>query len=180
MVSDGLRAHFEGTLEQRVNRCLEVSHQDVIPNHYFAAASAECIDLYTDGYFLSAVMVTHAVAEGIRRFVVECERIKLDDNMKGPDIFDLLVQKGIISKDCADAFNQIWGSFRNAVHHMYATVEKIPFPTVAKSNIQALAVIEREVFAFKSGKNGGLIPTNPKYWDVRADGMISAFLRFSR
>jgi hypothetical protein len=42
-----------------------VAHQGIVPNHHFAAASSECIDLYRDGYALSAVMVSQAVAEGI-------------------------------------------------------------------------------------------------------------------
>jgi hypothetical protein len=179
MIGVDLRGILEATIEQRVDRYIEVSHQPITPNPHFAAASSECISLYTDGYFLSTVMVTQAVAEGIRKFVVERNAIKPDDGMKGPQLADLLVQKGIISKDCADAFNRIWESFRDDVHHMNPRVATISFPDLAKRNIQDLAAIEREVFAFKVGKNGGLIPTNPKYWDTGEDGKIGAFLRLS-
>src|SRR5687767_15915510 len=70
----GMREVFDQTLKERVERYLEVAHQGIIPNHHFAAASSECIDLYRDGYSLSAVMVSQAVTEGIWRFVRSEER----------------------------------------------------------------------------------------------------------
>jgi len=178
MIGDDLQALFEATIQERVNRHLEVSPQKIIANHHFAVASDECIRLYTDGYFLSTVMVTQAVAEGIRRFIVERNEIKPDDGMEGPQIAETLVKKGIISKDCADAFNRIWKSFRNDVHHMNPKVATIDFPGLAKRNIQDLAAIERKIFAVKMD-NGRFIPTNPKYWDAREDGKIGGFLRLS-
>jgi len=177
MIGDGLRAHFEATLQQRVERHIEVTHQPITPNPHFAAASAECISLYTDGYFISTVMVTQAVAEGIRKFLVERNEIKLEEKMDGLQAVSLLLNQGIISNKCADAFNRIYKGFRNDVHHMNPKVAQIDFPKLSKSNIQDLATIEQEVFAFKWGNNGGLIPANPKYWDTRADGKIGAFLR---
>ena len=39
------------------------AHHGIIPDHHFAKASTECIGLYRDGYLLSAVMVSQAVAE---------------------------------------------------------------------------------------------------------------------
>jgi hypothetical protein len=174
MISDDLRDLLEATLEERVNRYMEVSHQNIIPNHHFAAASTQCIELYRDGYFLSAVMVTQAVAEGIRKFVAERNMIKCDDSKDGPKIIALLVESKIISSECANAFNRIWGSFRNDVHHMRPKVAKIPFKELAKRNIQYLAAIEREIFAFDFRTN---TPRNPKYWDAREDGKIGVFLR---
>jgi hypothetical protein len=178
MISDGLRADLEATIEKRVDRYIEVSHQPITPNPYFAAASAECLRLYTDGFFLSAVMVTQAVAEGIRKFVVKCNGITLQDKMKGPAIVNLLVEKQIISTACAKAFNQIWNSHRDDVHHMNSEVALIPFPEIAKKNIQNLAAIEREIFALETD-GGRIIPTNPKYWDTREDGKMGVFLRLS-
>ncbi len=178
MISDDLRGIFEATIEQRVDRYIEVSHQPITANPHFAGASAECIRLYTDGYFLSTVMVTQAVTEAIRKFIVKHNEIKPDNGMKGPQIAEILVKKGIISKDCADAFNRIWESFRDDVHHMNPKVATIDFPGLAKRNIQDLAAIEREIFAFKTD-NGRIIPTNPKYWDTREDGKMGAFLRLS-
>lgn len=60
-----MRGDLVQSIEARVERNLEVAHQGIIPNHHFAAASSECIDLYRDGYALSAVMVSQAVTEGV-------------------------------------------------------------------------------------------------------------------
>ena len=174
MISDDLRSRFEATIQERVNRYMEVSHQGIIPNPHFAAASTQCIELYMDGYFLSTVMVTQAVAEAIRKFVAERNKIKCEDNRDGPAIVNLLVKEEIISKECASAFNQIYNSYRNDVHHMNPKVAEIPFRELAKKNIQNLAAIEREIFAFDFSTN---TPRNPEYWDTRADGKIGGFLR---
>jgi len=178
MTEDDLRARFEATIEQRVDRYREISHQPMTSFQHFADASAECVSLYTDGYFLSTVMVTQAVAEAIRRFVVERNGTKITNKSDGPSVVTLLVENGIISEDCAVAFNRIWGSFRNDVHHMNPKVAQIDFPALAKGNIQDLAVIEREIFDFKVDK-GKIIPTNPQYWDAGADGKMGVFLRLS-
>ncbi len=175
-ISSGLRTRLDATIQERVDRYLEVSHQGIIPSHHFAGASAQCIHLYTDGYFLSAVMVTQAVAEGIRRFIVERNGITLDNKIDGPACVALLVEKGIISSECADAFNRIWRSFRNDVHHMNPKVAEIPFPKLAKGNIKDLATIEREVFAFRVS-HGKLIPVKPTYWDCQPNGTVPVFLR---
>jgi hypothetical protein len=40
-IKDDLRQMFEQTLDARVERYLEINHQGIIGNHYFAAASSE-------------------------------------------------------------------------------------------------------------------------------------------
>jgi hypothetical protein len=45
-----LRREFERTLEERIDRDLSVLRENLIPNHHFASASSECIDLFRDGY----------------------------------------------------------------------------------------------------------------------------------
>jgi hypothetical protein len=170
----GLRDIFEQTVDARVSRYLEVGHQGIIPNHYFAAASSECVDLYRDGYFLSAVMVSQAVNEGIFKFVLERNAIPRVGALS--DDVPTLVGRGIISQECADAFSRIWGGFRNDVHHMNPGVLQIPFESIAKRNLADLALIEREVFAteFEAGR---LVPVHRKYWDLGADGTVQVFLR---
>lgn len=170
----GLRDMFEQTVDARVDRYLEVGHQGIIPNHHFAAASSECVDLYRDGYFLSAVMVAQAVNEGIFKFVLERNSIPQPGTLS--ETVSTLVAKDIVSQACADAFNRIWGSFRNDVHHMNPGVVRIPFSAVARSNLADLALIEREIFAtgFAAGR---LVPVHRKYWDLGADGMAQVFLR---
>lgn len=162
----------EQTIDERVNRYLEVSHQRIIANHHFAAASTECLDLYRDGYFLSTVMVTQAVAEGIFRFIVERNDFAQDGKL--PDMAKCLVDRQIITQQCVDAFNRIRKSFRNDVHHMNPKVAQIPFPNIAKRNIADLVSIEQEIFAFRNN-NGKIVPEHPEYWDAQQD--IPAYLR---
>jgi len=176
MIRDDLLGSFEATIEQRVERYLEVFHQPITPNPHFAAASAECIKLYRDGYFLSTVMVTQAVAEGIRKFVVERTGTALDNNMNGQSVVALLCENNIISENCAAAFNRIWGSFRNDVHHMNPKIATIDFRDLARRNITDLATIEREIFDFKLD-NGKIVPTKPEFWDIPRNGRIPVFLR---
>ncbi len=174
-IKDALEAELQATVEQRVDRYLAVNHQNIIAGHHFAAASAECLDIYRDGYFLSTVMVSQAVAEGIFRFVLERNGCAGEAGDR-PTVAKRLVDDGLISQTCADAFVRIWRSFRNDLHHMNPKVAVIPFPELAKRNIDDLATIEREVFAY-SDNDGKLSPIQPRYWDAQADGTVPVFLR---
>lgn len=174
-VMQGLRDSCDQTLTARVARYLEVGYQEIVPNHHFAAASSECIDLYRDGFFLSAVMVSHAVNEGIWKFVLD----RNDIPREGPfdDQVRTLPGRGIVSRESVEAFARIWGSFRNDVHHMNPQVSSIPFEALAKRNLKDLALVEREIFATSTTAEG-LVPTHPQYWDLGANGVAQAFLRF--
>lgn len=169
-----MRGALEQSIEARLERYLEVAHQGIIPNHHFAPASSECIDLYRDGFALSAVMVSQAVTEGIWRFVLERNGVAYDRE-RGAQVSSL-VASGIISADCAAALGRIWRSFRNDVHHMNPSVTEVPFRELARRNLIDLAVIEREIFAV-TFNDGRLVPVQPRYWDLQADGTTSVFLR---
>lgn len=173
MVENTLRQIFDQTLQERIERYLEIDHQGIIGNHYFAAASSECIDLYRDGYFIAVVMVTQAVNEGILKLVAERNNISEKTHS---DLIKKLIEKNIVSKECAEASERIWKSFRNDVHHMNPTVIHISFRDLAKQNIQDIATIEKIIFEV-SFDNGKLVPKQPKYWDVQEDGTVPAFLR---
>lgn len=170
---DELRQVDEQSLDARVNRYLEIDHAGIIGNHYFAAASSECINLYRDGHFIATVMATQAVNEGILKFLKERNGLCCH---KHEDLMRSLRQKDIITQTCADASEQIWASFRNDVHHMNPKVSTIPFPTLAKKNLQSLAVVEGEVFGVDI-VDGKLHPKQPKYWDIQSDGTVPVFLR---
>jgi len=172
-LKDYLRQACEHTLDERVDRYLEIDQQGIIGNHYFAAASSECINLYRDGHFIATVMASQAVNEGILKIIAERNNIQARNH---EDLMEMLVSKGLISCDCAEASEKIWGSFRNDVHHMNPKVAGIPFKQLAKQNLQSLAVVEREIFAVNIEK-GKLLPKQPKYWDVQTDGTVPVFLR---
>ncbi|MHC4568580.1 MAG: hypothetical protein ACYTE3_22815 [Planctomycetota bacterium] len=168
-----LRQIDEQTLDARLDRYMEIDHQGIIGNHYFAAASSECINLYRDGHFIAAVMASQAVNEGILNLLADRNGIQAADHS---ELMGKLQLGNVISAACATASERIWKSFRNDVHHMNPKVATIPFPQLAKSNLQALAIVEREVFAvdFSDGK---LLPKQPQYWDVQKDGTVPVFLR---
>ena len=170
-----LRRRLEESIEERVTRWLEVRHQRIVAGQHFAPASAECLALYRDGYFISTVMVTQSVAEGIFRLVVK--RNNVTDEGDRPEVAKHLVDKRIISQECADAFVRIWKSFRNHVHHMNPDVANVPFVKLAKRNITDLATVEKELFAFRRSKEKFIV-ANPKYWDCLPDGTAPAFWRF--
>jgi hypothetical protein len=187
MVRQNLQSEFNGTIDQRVERYLEIDHQDIIGNHHFASASSECIMIYSEGRFISAVMVSQAVNEGIVRFIAERNNITLhldSDKSKTKsvsDIIDELEQKNIITHACAEASRNIYGSFRNDVHHMNPKVAEIAahFRDLAKRNLQDLAKIEKEIFGIKIAPDGSFILQQPKYWDCNKDGKVAAFLRLA-
>ena len=177
LVIEDLRQRDEQTREDRADRYLEVNQQGVIPNHYFAPASAECLFLYRDGHFIATVMTTQAVNEGILKFVAERNRIDYE-NMTRDDLLTTVLSNGIFSKDCFEASKQIYDSFRNDVHHMNPKVATINFYELAKKNIQNLSVIEREIWAAYHSEEG-LVPLQPKYWDKNPDGTATISLRWS-
>ena len=178
LVIEDLRQRDEQTREDRADRYLEVNQQGFIPNYYFAPASAECLFLYRDGYFIATVMTTQAVNEGILKFVAEQNSIQKRDYCNLCALLKLLVSRGIFSRDCFEASKQIYKSFRNDVHHMNPKVATIDFQELAKKNIHNLAVIEREIWgAYHSDE--GLVPLQPEYWDKNPDGTVTISLRWS-
>ena len=101
MVKESIESQCNSFIEEKIDRYLEVEHQGIIGGHYFARASSECIYLYRDGYFIGAVMMSHAINEGIMKFVAERNRIerhKPDGTMKTlADLTDEFRNKGMIS-----------------------------------------------------------------------------------
>lgn len=174
-IKDALEAELHATVEQRADRYLAVNHQNIVAGHHFAAACAECLDIYRDGHFFSTVMVSQAVAEGICRFVLE-RNGRAGEAGDRPTVAERLVADRLISQTCSDALVRIWQSFRNDVHHMNPKVAVIPFPELAKRNIGDLATIEREIFAYRVN-DGKLSPVQPRCWDVQSDGTVPVFLR---
>ena len=111
--------------------------------------------------------------EGILKFLAERNGINETEHSELMENFKC---RNLISAECATASEKIWMSFRNDVHHMNPKVASIPFQQLAKSNLQALAIVEREVFGVDI-KDGKLVPKQPKYWDVQKDGTAPVFLR---
>ncbi len=179
-VRESIESQCKNLIEEKIDRYLEIEHHGIIGGHYFAPPSSECIYLYRDGYFIGAVMMSHAINEAIMKFVAErngIERNKIDGHAKTvEDLINELREKCIITDICRDASIQIWKSYRNDIHHMNPTVAKIDFKKLAQQNLKHLSTIEKEIFDFKIN-NGAIVPTQPKYWDIKTNGTTTVFLR---
>lgn len=179
-VRESIESQCNSLIEEKITRYLEIEHQGIIGAHYFAPASSECIYLYRDGYFIGAVMMSHSINEGIMKLVAErnyIEKQKSDGNTKTvEDLIDELREKKVISNVCADASLSIWRSYRNDIHHMNPMIAKIDFDKLAQRNLKCLSTIEKEIFDFKI-HGGAIVPNQPKYWDIKADGTAITFLR---
>jgi hypothetical protein len=177
---ESIELQCKESIEEKISRYLEIEHQGIIGSHYFAKASSECIYLYRDGYFIAAVMMSHAINEGIIKFIAErngINRHKEDRSTKTiKELVDELRDNNIISKNCANATTKIWESFRADIHHMNPTVAKVDFQKLAKQNLKHLSIMEREIFGHEI-KDGAIVPHQPRYWDIMADGTANVFLR---
>lgn len=180
IVKQFIEAQCRNSIEEKIDRYLEIEHQAIIGGHYFSAASTECIYLYRDGYFIGAVMMSHAINEGIIKFIAKRNNINRHNNNGDTKTIQGLInelrEKGIISVDCAKASLEIWKSFRADIHHMNPKVLEIEFSKIAQKNLKSLSTIENEIFGFDIRK-GAIYPHQPIYWDIEEDGTVSAFLR---
>lgn len=180
-IKDALISDFNASIDQRVTRYMEIGHQWIIGNYHFAEASSECINVYRDGHFIAAVMMSHSINEGIIEFVtdrVKLPKHKSDGNAKSiEELINELEQQKTISRACADASRKIYGSYRNDIHHMNPRVGGINFCLLATENLKRLAIIEGEIFRADVMDGGKLMPHQPVYWDLNVDGTVSVFLR---
>lgn len=170
-----LKSRFESTLEERVQRALEVRPQIIVPHHHFTSASTECVYLYRDGYFMGTAMATQSLNEGLIRFIAD--RSSIPPNQDLYVLTDLFVANNIVSNECAEAMRRVLRSFRNDFHHLNPSISKVPVQEIAKRNIEDIAAIEKEIFEH-TYQNGMLSPKQAKYWDVRPDGTVLVSLRF--
>ena len=168
-----IKSQCVNAIKEKIGRYLEIEHQGIIGGHYFSEASSECIYLYRDGYFIGTVMMSHAINEGIIRFVAKRNNI---EKKKHIELIKEFLEKNIISNKCAEASIRIWKSYRNDIHHMNPKVKKIPFQKLAQQNLKDLTTIEKEFFSHGL-KNGAIVLHQPKYWDINKDGTIKVFLR---
>lgn len=172
-----LNSLHEHTVDEKAERYLSIDHQGIVGNHHFAVASDETIRCYEEGLYISCIMATQAVAEGILKFLVE-RNPDIDNSLKGDEAIVALESSGHITQECRDAFKIIRNSFRNDYHHMNPKVGDLPHKELAQEVITSLANIEKEIFAV-SFSEGKLIPAIPRYWDSKKEGTVECFLRFT-
>jgi hypothetical protein len=170
-----LKSRCDSTLEERVQRAMEVRPQQIVPHHHFTWASTECVYLYRDGYFMATAMATQALNEGLLRFIAERNGIPTNQDLYV--LIDTFLAQDVVSVNCANAMRQILKSFRNDFHHLNPSISNVPVQNIARRNIENITLIEKEIFEH-SYENGKLFPKQPKYWDTRPDGTMLINLRF--
>lgn len=119
-------------------------------NHYFSEALDECFKNYYAECFIACSMMTHALNEGILKFLVECHGIKRLESDTWIETIDGLVYRTILSCDAAQASKEIYRSHRNDIHHMNPQIADIDdWHGFAKTSLRNLATVEACVFGYK-------------------------------
>ena len=178
-IADGIRnpGLSEDQLCEQIKLFLEVDYNRVIASQYFSQASCECIQAFRSRMFLSCVMLTHSVNEGIIKFVAERNQIKRTSDM--PDTLDKLVSLNLITSVCARSSEAIWKSYRNDIHHMNPGISKITdWHGLAKRNLRHLATVEYCVFGHNINQ-GAMDLHYPQHWDITDDGKVKVYARFA-
>jgi hypothetical protein len=171
-----LTSLFEAKLDGMVARTLALNHQRIVPHHHFAAASSECIDCYRAGHFIACITLVQAVAEGIARHA--CSEMAIEPSDYQRARVKRLHASGAITDTCAVAFLLIIAAHRNDFHHMNPQVPTDPavVERLTAAALADLAMIEGEIFGCDF-VDGRLLPRQPRYWTLQADGAVPAFLR---
>lgn len=173
-LKDTLQQEFEFSLDQRVERYLELKPHGIIPNSHFAAVSAECHLLYRDGHYYGTISLTQAMAEALVKFLCKANGWKPGGDFENN--LEKLKKRGKITGDLKTKFLEIWQR-RNDYHHLNPQVEqdRQKLEQLAREKLSRLKQIEEVLFAY-SANNGKLVPKFPKYWDQR-DGKVAVYLR---
>ena len=176
-IEQSLKQQFEGTLPHRVNRYLQVKPYPIIANTHFAAVSAQCFQLFHDGYFYGCIALTQAVAEALVKFL--CQRKRFKPEKKFEANVGKLAERKFISQQTKGSFLKIW-EHRDDYHHLNPDIENdhrlYNLEELAKEKLLLLSEIESDVFQSKI-VNGELLVKNPEYWDITEKG-ANVFLRF--
>ena len=173
-LEESMKADFEHTLSDRVDRYLEVKPHEIVPYTYFSAASTECSYLFRDGHFYGCRALTQAVAEAIVRFMC-----KINFGRYGK-VFEKHVEKlsnrGFISNVVKGHLLEIW-TMRDDYHHLNPNIatDRHTLQELAREKTLLLVEVEKEIFRFTT-IDGKLNPENPKYWDIRGN-QVQVFLR---
>jgi uncharacterized protein YutE (UPF0331/DUF86 family) len=173
-IKDTLEQLFKLTLDQRINRYFELRPHEIIPYSHFAAASAECHELYRDGHFYGTVSLVQSVTEALTKFL--CQKNGWKPKKDYEKNIKQLKTRSMITPELATLFSEIWKE-RNTYHHLNPEIEqdRQKLETLAKEKLTNLRKIEQELFAYSINKEG-IIPKYAKYWKKTND-TFRVFLR---
>lgn len=168
----------EARLPGRAERTERTRVHEVIPNHFFSAASSECRETFIDGHYYACVSLAQAVAEGLVRFLNGFHPVGAKND---PKLQALRLKKaGAISQSALDAFLRIWSNDRNTFHHLNRDIpaKNEELEQRAEDCVKALFEIESELFAYNTAE-GKIIPKNAAYWPKADEEHLEVFLRAS-
>ena len=173
-LKDTLQQEFDFSLEQRIERYLDLKPHGIIPNSHFAAVSAECHLLYRDGHYYGAVSLAQSVAEALVKFLCKVNGWKPNKDFEKN--MQQLTTREKITNNLKTLFMNIWQQ-RDDYHHLNPQIEqdRRKLEALAKEKLSCLRRIEEELFAY-SARDGKLIPKYPKYWDQK-DRKVPVYLR---
>jgi hypothetical protein len=174
VIEQDLRQLFELKLPDRIKRHLEVKPHPIVANHHFSTASAECIELFRDGYFYGCIALTQAVAEALVKFL--CKRNGWRPSKVFEKNVDTLRKRNFIADGVKKSLLQVWDR-RDDYHHLNHTIEtdRNKLETLAREKMRLLNDVEAEIFQF-TFVDGKIAPTQPKYWDIDG-GKADVYLR---
>jgi uncharacterized protein YutE (UPF0331/DUF86 family) len=161
--------------EERASRYLSIKHHGIVANTEFAAASAECIDLFRDGHYYGAISLSQAVAEALVRHM--CRTSGWRPAGKFEENVQTLKRRGVIEEDVASRLVRLWER-RDDYHHLNRSVatERNALEELALTKVRDLAEIERWVFGF-SFRDGKLALHRPQFWPGGSSNSVPVYLR---
>lgn len=173
-----LRRIDEARLPARLERAARTHVHELIPSHFFSAASSECRDTFIDGHFYACVSLAQAVAEALVRFLNDFHRVGAKNDP--PQQARRLRKAGAISETTLNAFLRIWGNDRNTFHHVNRDIptDAATLERRAEECVNSLLEIESELFAY-TAHEGKIIPKNEAYWPKVDQEHLGVFLRAS-
>ena len=174
-VKDTLEQEYKLTLEERINRHLELKPHGIVAGSHFAPVSAECHLLYRDGHFYGTISLAQAVAEALAKFLYNKNGWKPKKDFENN--IQQLEKRGKITNELSTLFTKVWKN-RDDYHHLNPQIEqdRQKLWVLAKNKLTDLRKIEQEIFAYTIN-NGKLVPRYPKYWDLK-NGTVPVYLRF--
>lgn len=99
---------------ERADRYLRAQHHGIVAATPFAAASAECINLFRDGHFYGAISLSQAVGEALVRHMCRANNWKPAENFE--ENVETLKRRGFIDDSVRAEFLKLWEQ-RDDYHH---------------------------------------------------------------
>jgi hypothetical protein len=160
-----LRAEFENSINDRLERHTSVRPSRIISYTDFGAVLSECHFLYRDGYYFACIALCQSFGEALSRFLYRrISKRTIKDHMTR---VKRLTIAGRISAESEPLFGTIdnrGNKFYHLNSNMMSQGERLR--VIALEVLEALSKIVNDVFAFTSD-DGIMIPKHPDLWNPK-------------